>query len=76
MPGSTRTYRWHPSSWPGWPTDPEQGPDSFLEPVTPWQYRQRLTAQAVTGLSEATTVEQMETPMRAVDLTSPSSGSG
>ena len=48
----------------GWPTDPEQDPDSFLEPVTQWQGRRRPSAQSVTGLSEVTTVEQMETPMQ------------
>ena len=45
----------------GWPTDPCDGPESYLEPVTSWSHRERLAGHRVTGLSKLTTVETLKT---------------
>ena len=47
----------------GWPTNPCDGPESFLEPVTSWRYPRRLVGHQVTGLSKSTTVETLETSL-------------
>lgn len=47
----------------GWPTDPCDGPESYLEPVTSWSHRERLAGHRVTGLSKLTTVETLKTSL-------------
>ena len=47
----------------GWPTDPCDGPESYLEPVTSWSHRERLAGHRVTGLWKLTTVETLKTSL-------------